>query len=52
MKQNTNEPMIFLHIRIPAELKEELQELATIDRRSLSDYVRIVLEDHIRYSGK
>lgn len=42
-----NEPMIYLHLRVPAEMKESLQSLADADRRKLSDYIRIILEDHI-----
>jgi predicted transcriptional regulator len=36
-----------LSFRMPAELKSELQKLATADRRELSVYVRLALEDHV-----
>ena len=47
MNQLGNEPMVYLHLRIPAEMKEQLQALADSDRRKMSDYIRIILEDHI-----
>jgi predicted transcriptional regulator len=34
-------------IRLRPELKKWLQKLAEIDRRSLTNYVEIVLEDHV-----
>ena len=34
-------------IRVTPELKQQLEKMAGHDRRTLSDYVRIVLEDHI-----
>ena len=53
MNQLGNEPMIYLHVRIPSDMKEKLQALADADRRKLSDYIRIILEDHInKNSGK
>ncbi len=48
MNQKGNEPMTYLRIRIPSEMKEDLQREADRDRRTLSDYVRIVLEDHLK----
>lgn len=36
-----------LSFRIPPELKAELQKLAIADRRELSVYVRLALEDHV-----
>ena len=33
---------------VPAELKQKLQALAEADRRSLSAYVRILLEKHVQ----
>lgn len=34
-------------IRLRSELREGLEAAAAADRRGLSDYVRIVLEDHL-----
>ena len=36
-----------LSFRLPPELKSELQKLARADRRELSVYVRLALEDHV-----
>jgi mRNA-degrading endonuclease RelE of RelBE toxin-antitoxin system len=36
-----------VNVRISPEMKDELQELADRYRRKLSDYVRLVLEDHL-----
>jgi predicted transcriptional regulator len=33
--------------RLDPELKAELQRLADADRRSLTNYIEIVLEDHV-----
>ena len=35
-------------IRIPEALRKELQRLADMDNRKLSDYIRLVLVNHIR----
>ncbi|TVT60170.1 MAG: DNA-binding protein [Sedimenticola thiotaurini] len=40
-----------LTIRISKELKEQLQKLANQDRRSLSDYIGLVLEEHAEGKG-
>ena len=42
----------FIALRISPSLKKSLEVLAEADRRSLSDYLRIVLEDHISHKGK
>lgn len=39
-------------MRLPPELKAELQRLADADRRSLTNYIEIVLEDHVKTKGK
>lgn len=36
-----------LYLRISPDLKRKLETLAKTDRRQVSDYVRLVLEDHI-----
>jgi len=38
--------------RIPAKLKEELQKLADADKRRLSQYLRVVLEEHVEHAKK
>ena len=34
-------------MRIEPELKADLKELAAADRRDLTDYVKLVLSDHV-----
>lgn len=41
------EMMVSRSIYIPASLQEALERLAKEDSRNFSNYVRIVLEDHI-----
>ena len=36
-----------LYLRINPDLKRTLEVLAQADRRQVSDYVRMILEDHI-----
>ena len=42
MKRNTS-----VNIRMTEDLRDELQRLATAHKRTLSDYVRILLEEHV-----
>ncbi|MCH8069404.1 MAG: hypothetical protein IID16_09095 [Candidatus Marinimicrobia bacterium] len=42
----------FIALRISPSLKKSLEVLAEADRRSLSNYLCIVLEDHISHKGK
>lgn len=37
-----------IFIRLTPELKQRLQELADKDKRTLSDYVRLILTDYIK----
>lgn len=37
-----------LSIRVPAELRDELLELAAADKRKLAGYITIVLEQHVQ----
>jgi predicted DNA-binding protein len=37
-----------LGVRVPDAVLERLSKLAQKQRRTLSDYVRLVLEDHVR----
>lgn len=39
-------------IRFPRALREALDALAVADRRNFSEYVRIVLEDHVTEKKK
>jgi predicted DNA-binding protein len=41
MKRTTS-----VNVRMTDQLREELQRLADANKRTLSDYVRIVLEEH------
>ncbi len=36
-----------LSFKVPANLKADLQRLAAADSRNLSQYVRLVLEQHV-----
>jgi hypothetical protein len=45
-KQNTRSATLVLRVR-PA-LKAALEGLATNERRSISNYVEIILEDHVQ----
>jgi predicted transcriptional regulator len=42
----------FLAIRIPDNLRRELQKLADDDNRKLSDYARLVLVYHVKEKQK
>ncbi|MCH8012261.1 MAG: hypothetical protein IIA61_10005 [Candidatus Marinimicrobia bacterium] len=42
----------FITLRVSPSLKKSLEVLTEADRRILSDYLRIVLEDHISHKGK
>ena len=44
MKQKPEEPDQFLSVKIPAELKSKCITKANLDRRSLSSWVRKILE--------
>jgi predicted DNA-binding protein len=35
-----------VNVRMTDELRAELQKLADVNRRTLSDYIRLVLEEH------
>ena len=45
-KQNTRSATLVLRVR--PELKAALERLATNERRSISNYVEILLEDHVQ----
>ena len=45
-KQSTRSATLVLRVR--PELKAALERLATNDRRSISNYVEIILEDHVQ----
>jgi|TARA_R100000656_G_scaffold123301_1_gene99678 predicted DNA-binding protein len=42
----------FLAIRIPDDLRRELQRLADNDNRKLADYARLVLVYHVKEQQK
>lgn len=42
----------FLRVRVPSEMLEALRRLAARDRRKLSDYVRLLIEDHLAMKRK
>ena len=46
MNQKGLHPMIQMNVRIEQKTKEQVEKLAREDRRTLSDYVRLVLEEH------
>lgn len=41
-----------LVLRLAVETLKALKDLATKDRRTLSDYVRLVLQDHVAGKGR
>jgi len=45
-KQSTRSATLVLRVR--PELKAALERLATNDRRSISNYVEIILEEHVQ----
>lgn len=51
MNQIGLEPLVQLNIRMDRQDKEALQMLAQKDRRTLSDYIRLVLENHVKEKG-
>jgi predicted transcriptional regulator len=42
MKRDTS-----VNVRLTSELREELQRLAEANKRTLSDYIRLLLEEHV-----
>lgn len=42
----------FVGFRLPVKLKAALEKLAEKDRRPLSDYIRLALEDHVARKRK
>jgi predicted DNA-binding protein len=44
-------PKVVLSFKVRQELKETLQNLADDDSRSLSNYIRIILKEHIKEKG-
>lgn len=44
---NRAESMDYLNIRVTRETKQKLVDLAQRDRRTVSDYVRLILEDFL-----
>ena len=51
MNQRGLEPLVKLNIRIDRQDKEKLEEMAYQDRRTLSEYIRLILEKHARSKG-
>ena len=45
-KQSTRSAILVLRVR--PELKAALERLATNERRSISNYVEIILEEHVQ----
>lgn len=45
MKLNRNKSIT---IRVTAKMERELRKLAADDRRTLADYVRLMIEDRLR----
>jgi hypothetical protein len=44
--------MVVWPLRIPEAMKKQLEELARADQREVTNYVRVVLANHIRTAGK
>jgi len=51
MNMHGLEPRMQLNIRIDRTDKENLEKLAKADNRTLSDYVRLLLEQHLTEKG-
>lgn len=51
MNQIGLEPLVMIHVRIDRQDKEALEELARKERRTFSQYVRILIEEHIKEKG-
>lgn len=51
MNMHGLEPRMQLNIRVDREDKESLEKLAKAEGRTLSDYVRHVLEQHLEEKG-
>ena len=46
---NTQKPiMVNVGVKVTPELKQQLEEMASNDRRKLGEFVRIKLEDFVR----
>lgn len=49
MSTKTKDKMFTISsVRLPADLHQQLQKLAEADRRSLSQYVVLLVEEHIK----
>jgi predicted DNA-binding protein len=44
--------MLVWPLRIPAAMKKQLEDLARADQREVTNYVRVVLANHIRAAEK
>jgi predicted DNA-binding protein len=42
MKRDTS-----VNVRLTSEMRDELQKLADANKRTLSDYIRLLLEEHV-----
>jgi predicted transcriptional regulator len=42
MKRDTS-----VNVRLRSEVRDELQRLADANKRTLSDYIRLLLEEHV-----
>ena len=50
-EKKAERPRVAFSFKIRPEIKEGMESLARTDRRSLSSYVELVLEDHLRAKG-
>jgi predicted DNA-binding protein len=39
---------VYIPLRIPADLKQRIEELAKEDSRSFNQYVKVLLEKHVK----
>jgi predicted DNA-binding protein len=51
MAKKKTRPMPF-PLRLPPHLRKRLEALAKADRRTLTNYIMIVLEQHVEVAGK
>jgi predicted DNA-binding protein len=52
MKETKEEGTVATSVRLPAGLREQLEAVATVERRTLGNVIRIALEDWLISRGK
>lgn len=47
----SKESTVYIPLRLPESLKQEIETLAKEDSRSFNSYVKVLLEKHVREQG-